>query len=254
MNPVLREGNSDRRVANAVKQYARKHPHSMGAWSSSSATRVASMTQGDFYGNEQSAVIPKAGTVRIEHTDAAGKTTVLKDGIKVKDNEIISSTVMKRDALRDFYETEMASRQVQQHAAVAAPQGHDDEGLRPDPVRPRRQRVLQGRVRQARRRSSSSSASPRTTASATSTPRSGEPAGGFQKSQVEADLKAAYAARPPLAMVNSAGAGVRAGAGLHLSGARGAVRELPRPGHHHADRAALHDRRAWRRCISPAAR
>jgi len=109
VNPVLREGNSDRRVANAVKQYARKHPHSMGAWSSSSVTRVASMSQGDFYGNEQSAVIPKAGTVRIEHTDAAGKTTILKDGIKVKDNEIIASTFMKRDALREFYEVEMAA-------------------------------------------------------------------------------------------------------------------------------------------------
>src|SRR6186713_1260452 len=96
VNPVLREGNSDRRVANAVKQYARKHPHSMGAWSPGSTTRVASMTQGDFYGNEQSAVLAKAGTVRIEHIDTAGKTTVLKDGIKVKDNEIISSTFMKR--------------------------------------------------------------------------------------------------------------------------------------------------------------
>src|SRR4026209_2264696 len=86
VNPVLREGNSDRRVANAVKQYARKHPHSMGAWSPGSTTRVASMTQGDFYGNEQSAVLAKAGTVRIEHIDTAGKTTVLKDGIKVKYN------------------------------------------------------------------------------------------------------------------------------------------------------------------------
>jgi len=86
VNPVLREGNSDRRVANAVKQYARKHPHSMGAWTSSSKTCVASMSQGDFYGNEQSAIIPNAGTVRIEHTDASGKTTVLKDGVKVKDN------------------------------------------------------------------------------------------------------------------------------------------------------------------------
>src|SRR5688572_25624228 len=106
VNPVLREGNSDRRVANAVKQYAKKHPHSMGAWSSSSATRVASMSEGDFYGNEQSAVIPKAGTVRIEHTDAGGKVTVLKDAVKVRDNEIVSSTFMRRESLRAFYEKE----------------------------------------------------------------------------------------------------------------------------------------------------
>ncbi len=84
VNPVLREGNSDRRVANAVKQYARKHPHSMGKWSADSRTRVASMSAGDFYGNEQSAVVPKAGTLRIEHTDEAGKVTVLKDAVKVR--------------------------------------------------------------------------------------------------------------------------------------------------------------------------
>ncbi len=66
VNPVLREGNSDRRVANAVKQYARKHPHSMGKWSADSKTRVAGMSGDDFYGNEKSAVIPKAGTLRID--------------------------------------------------------------------------------------------------------------------------------------------------------------------------------------------
>ena len=103
VNPVLREGNSDRRVANAVKQYAKKHPHSMGAWTAASKTRVAHMTQGDFYGNEQSAVIPKAGTLRIEFTDDNGRTAVLKDAIKVRDGEIIASTFMQRDSLREFY-------------------------------------------------------------------------------------------------------------------------------------------------------
>ncbi len=107
VNPVLREGNSDRRVAKAVKQYARKHPHSMGAWSKDSPTRVASMTQGDFFGNEQAAVIPEAGTLRIEHTDAAGKVTVLKDGIRVLANEVMSTTFMSRSALRAYYEREM---------------------------------------------------------------------------------------------------------------------------------------------------
>ncbi len=115
VNPVLREGNSDRRVANAVKQYAKKHPHSMGAWSSSSVTRVAHMTEGDFYGNEQSAVIPKAGTLRIEHTDGAGKTTVLKDAVKVKDNEIIAATFMRRESLRSFYEAQMTEARPAAH-------------------------------------------------------------------------------------------------------------------------------------------
>ncbi len=103
VNPVLREGNSDRRVAKAVKEYARKHPHSMGKWSKDSRTRVASMDGGDFYGNEQSASIPKAGTVRIEHVDDGGRVTVLKDGIRVKDNELIGTTFLAAAQLDDFY-------------------------------------------------------------------------------------------------------------------------------------------------------
>jgi isocitrate dehydrogenase len=107
VNPVLREGNSDRRVAKAVKQYARKHPHSMGAWSKESKTRVAHMASGDFYGNEQSASIANAGVLRIEHTDAEGTVTVLKDGIKVKNAELISATALSVAALREFYAVEM---------------------------------------------------------------------------------------------------------------------------------------------------
>jgi isocitrate dehydrogenase len=107
VNPVLREGNSDRRVAKAVKQYAKKHPHSMGAWSPASKTRVAHMASGDFYGNEQAALIAGAGVLRIEHVDGAGKVTVLKDGIKVKDAELISTTFLGARALRAFYAGEM---------------------------------------------------------------------------------------------------------------------------------------------------
>jgi isocitrate dehydrogenase len=107
VNPVLREGNSDRRVAKAVKQYAKKHPQSMGAWSPASKTRVAHMASGDFYGNEQAALIAGAGVLRIEHVDGAGKVTVLKDGIKVKDAELISTTFLGARALRAFYAGEM---------------------------------------------------------------------------------------------------------------------------------------------------
>jgi isocitrate dehydrogenase len=201
VNPVLREGNSDRRVANAVKQYARKHPHSMGAWSSSSTTRVASMTQGDFYGNEQSAVIPKAGTVRIEHTDTSGKTTVLKDGIKVKDNEIISSTFMKRDALRDFYEAEMSAAKASNTLLslhlkatmmkVSDPVlfGHCVSVFFKDVFAKHAALFKQLGV------------SPNNGIGDVYTKIQSLPAD--QKAQVEADLEAAYAARPPLAMVDS---------------------------------------------------
>jgi isocitrate dehydrogenase len=107
VNPVLREGNSDRRVANAVKNYAKHHPHSMGAWQADSPTHVASMSAGDFYGNEQAALVAQAGTVRIELTDAGGKVTVLKDGIKVQAGELISSSFMQTARLREFYESQM---------------------------------------------------------------------------------------------------------------------------------------------------
>ncbi len=108
VNPVLREGNSDRRVANAVKQYARKHPHSMGAWSADSKTHVSHMASGDFYGNEQAAVIPTAQTLKIEFTDKAGNKTVLKEALKVQPNEVISTTFMNCKALCDFYEAQVA--------------------------------------------------------------------------------------------------------------------------------------------------
>src|SRR5262245_4487500 len=103
VNPVLREGNSDRRVAPSVKRYARTHPHSMGAWSRDSKTRVASMSGGDFYANEQSVVIDKPGALTITHTDAGGKTTVLKEGITVTADDVLGSSKMSRRALREFF-------------------------------------------------------------------------------------------------------------------------------------------------------
>ena len=107
VNPVLREGNSDRRVATPVKEYAQKHPHSMGAWSSESKTRVASMNGGDFYGSEQSVVATSATDVRIEHIDTAGTVTVLKASTPLKSGEVIDAAVMSVTALRDFYQTQI---------------------------------------------------------------------------------------------------------------------------------------------------
>jgi isocitrate dehydrogenase len=109
VNPVLREGNSDRRVADAVKQYAKKHPHSMGKWSSDSKTHVAHMTSGDFYGTEQSVVVDKATDVRIEFVGANGETKVLKDKVALKAGEVMDSSVMSRNALRSFLEKEIAA-------------------------------------------------------------------------------------------------------------------------------------------------
>jgi isocitrate dehydrogenase len=109
VNPVLREGNSDRRVSPSVKQYAKKHPHSMGKWSPDSKTHVAHMSGGDFYGSEQSVVIAKAGKVRVEFADGNGSTSVLKDAIAVQAGEVVDATVMNCRALREFYEKEMSS-------------------------------------------------------------------------------------------------------------------------------------------------
>jgi isocitrate dehydrogenase len=103
VNPVLREGNSDRRAAASVKQYARKHPHRMGKWERSSKTRVAHMTGGDFYGSERSVTVPEATSTRIEFEGTDGKVTVLKDKLALKAGEVIDAAVMSRKALRKFY-------------------------------------------------------------------------------------------------------------------------------------------------------
>ena len=102
VNPVLRQGNSDRRAPKAVKDYAKSHPHSMGAWSADSATHVATMGSGDFRSNEQSLTAPAAGDVRIEHVAEDGAVTVFKDSVPVLAGEVIDSSVMDVAALRTF--------------------------------------------------------------------------------------------------------------------------------------------------------
>jgi isocitrate dehydrogenase len=101
VNPVLREGNSDRRAPGAVKEYARNNPHPMGAWSSDSKTHVSTMSSGDFCHNEKSVTVSAATTVRIEHVGANG-TTVLKDGLALQADEIIDGTFMSKRALIAF--------------------------------------------------------------------------------------------------------------------------------------------------------
>ena len=107
VNPVLREGNSDRRAPLAVKNFARKHPHSMGTWSQASQTHVATMKHGDFYHGEKSMTLDKARDVRMELVTKAGKTTVLKPKVSLLAGEIIDSMFMSKKALLEFYEREM---------------------------------------------------------------------------------------------------------------------------------------------------
>ncbi|ARP96079.1 NADP-dependent isocitrate dehydrogenase [Bordetella genomosp. 13] len=113
VNPVLREGNSDRRAPLSVKSYARKHPHKMGAWSADSKSHVAHMSGGDFYGSEKSALIAQAGNVKIEFTAADGTKQVLKEKTAVKAGEIIDAAVMSKKALRSFLEAQIADAKAQ---------------------------------------------------------------------------------------------------------------------------------------------
>jgi isocitrate dehydrogenase len=108
VNPVLREGNSDRRAPTAVKNYAKKHPHSMGAWSDDSKTHVSTMSDGDFRSNELSVTVEKADNLTITHVAADGTRTVLKDSVPVLDGEIVDSTFMSKAALLAFLEKQIA--------------------------------------------------------------------------------------------------------------------------------------------------
>ncbi|TRZ98049.1 MAG: NADP-dependent isocitrate dehydrogenase, partial [Rhodocyclaceae bacterium] len=107
VNPVLREGNSDRRAAPAVKRYARKNPHSMGDWSQASRTHVSHMHSGDFYHNEKSMALDKARDVRLELVTRSGKTIVLRPKVPLLQGEIIDSMFMSKKALCDFYEEQL---------------------------------------------------------------------------------------------------------------------------------------------------
>ena len=113
VNPVLREGNSDRRAAGAVKQYARNNPHKMGAWESSSKSHVAHMSAGDFYGSEKSVTVAEPTLVRIELLGTDGSTTILKEKTALKAGEIVDAAVMSAKALRAFYAEQIADAKAQ---------------------------------------------------------------------------------------------------------------------------------------------
>ncbi|NJC49238.1 UNVERIFIED_ORG: isocitrate dehydrogenase [Xanthomonas campestris] len=108
VNPVLREGNSDRRAPLSVKNYARKHPHRMGKWSSDSKSHVAHMDDGDFFGSEQSATVAAAGALKIEFVGNDGSSSVLKDKVAVKAGEIVDAAVLSKRALASFIDAQIA--------------------------------------------------------------------------------------------------------------------------------------------------
>jgi len=113
VNPVLREGNSDRRAPKAVKEYARKHPHSMGEWSKDSKTNVGTMAgQGDFFSNEKSVVVPAATEAKIELVASDGSTTVLKDSIPLLEAEILDGTFLSKTALTTFIDSQIAEAKL----------------------------------------------------------------------------------------------------------------------------------------------
>lgn len=107
VNPVIREGNSDRRAPKAVKNYAKLHPHSMGAWSKDSKSHVATMSEGDFRNNEKSKTFSSATSLRIEHIAVNGTVTVLKENLNILSGEIADATVMSKKALIDFLDTQI---------------------------------------------------------------------------------------------------------------------------------------------------
>lgn len=108
VNPVLREGNSDRRAPVPVKNYARKHPHSMGAWSKDSKSQVATMQQGDFKSNEKSVTLPEASSLKIQWVDQNGSTEILKDNLSVQQGEIVDASVMQHRELQAFLDSQVA--------------------------------------------------------------------------------------------------------------------------------------------------
>ena len=113
VNPVLRQGNSDRRAPMPVKQFARKNPHPMGAWSADSKTHVATMDDGDFRTTERSTTFDTAQDVRIEHVASDGTVTVLKDGLAIEEGEVIDAAVMRRQSLLDFLAAQIADAKEQ---------------------------------------------------------------------------------------------------------------------------------------------
>ena len=201
VNPVLREGNSDRRVAAPVKQYAKKNPHAMGAWSPDSRTHVAHMTEGDFYASEQSCVIQRLGKFTIEFTDQHGAKSVLRQASAVLEGEVIDAAVMSCRALREFYAREIAAAQASglmlSLHLKATMMKVSDPIIFGHAVHVYYQEVFEKHADVfAQLGVAADNGIGDVYAKIQALP-------AAQKSRIEADIQAVYAARPPLAMVDS---------------------------------------------------
>ena len=202
VNPVLREGNSDRRAPKAVKDYARKHPHKMGAWAADSKTTVATMGAGDFFSNEQSVTVPDATTARLEFVPA-DKTApvVLKDGIKLQPGEVFDATFMSKKALVTFLDRQIAAARdlgvlFSLHLKATMMKvsdpilfGHAVKVFLADFIKKNRAKLESLGV-------DFNNGLGDLVAKMAKLP-------AAEKTELEADLRAALGARPPLAMVNS---------------------------------------------------
>ncbi|WP_374248401.1 NADP-dependent isocitrate dehydrogenase [Thermomonas sp.] len=201
VNPVLREGNSDRRAPKAVKAYAKKHPHRMGKWDASSKSHVAHMTAGDFYGSEQSYTLVNAGPVRIEYTSVTGSSFPLRGPVQLQAGEMIDASVMSAGALADFIDAQIADAKAREvlfslHLKATMMKVSDP--------------IMFG-IAVSRFYAPVLEKHPRTLAEIGFDPNNGigdlyaklGQLADAERSAIEADIAALYAQRPGLAMVNS---------------------------------------------------
>ncbi|GIR13344.1 MAG: hypothetical protein CM15mP23_19190 [Cryomorphaceae bacterium] len=130
VNPVLREGNSDRRAPKPVKAFAAKNPHSMGNWSASSASHVSTMSSGDFASNEKSVTISRAGSLKIQLVNAKG-TSILKEAVPVLEGEIVDATFMSKKALLSFLEAQILDAKDKERIILTSYESNYDESIRP---------------------------------------------------------------------------------------------------------------------------
>jgi len=201
VNPVLREGNSDRRVAGPVKEYARKNPHSMGEWSADSKSQVASMSEGDFYGSEQSVVLAKADSLKIELLTDDGSKQLLKEKTAVLEDEVIDAAVMNKNKLCAFYEEQ--AQQANQQGVLLSLHLKATMMKVSDPIMFGHAVNVYYRDVFAKHADTFAKLGVNTRnglgdvyAKISSLP-------DAERQQIEADLQAVYESRPPLAMVDS---------------------------------------------------
>ena len=201
VNPVLREGNSDRRAAGAVKAYAKKHPHKLGPWTPASKAHVATMSRGDFATNEKSVTVPEATTVRIEFVDASGKVTVLKDKLALKAGEVIDGTFMSSQALVSFLDAQI--EEARQQGVLFSIHLKATMMKVSDPI------IFGFAVRTFFREVFDKHAAAFKEAGVDPNNGLGDLYAAIKKlpaakqAEIETDIQACYAKRPPLAMVNS---------------------------------------------------